>query len=89
MTGNTLQGLKTEIEDDLEKSILVQEERIRNNSHLINTVKGGVERNLEDVRDYATKLEDQEKRTTDLVNRVSFNLGGLVSLAVHNGPAVN
>ena len=81
-TGETLQGLKTEIEDDLEKSILVQEERIRNNSHLINTVKDGVENTLEDVRDYEAKLEDQEKRTTALVNRVSFNLGGLVSLAV-------
>ena len=85
MTGETLEGLKTEIEEDLEKSMLVQEERIRNNSHLINTVKDGVERNLEDVRDFETKLEDQEKRTTDLVNRVSFNLGGLVSLAVEKG----
>ena len=82
MTGETLQGLKTEIEDDLEKSILVQEERIRNNSNLINTVKGGVERNLEDVRNFEAKLEDQENRTTDLVSRVSFNLGGLVNLAV-------
>ena len=83
-TGDTLEVLKTEIEDDLGKNITKQEERITTNSDLIRTVTNGVAKNEVDMRGFETKLNRQKKETTDLINGVFSNLSGVLAGAVQN-----
>ena len=71
--------LKTEIEEDLGKNITEQEERITTNSDLISTVTDGMAKNKVDVRSFETKLNEQKRETTDLINGVFSNLSGVLA----------
>ena len=84
MTGDTLEALKTEIEEDLGKNITEQEERITTNSDLISTVTDEVAKNKVDVRSFETRLTEQKRETTDLINGVFSNLSGVLASAVQN-----
>ena len=84
MTGDTLEALKTEIEEDLGKNITEQEERITTNSDLISTVTDEVAKNKVDVRSFETRLNEQKRETTDLINGVFSNLSGVLASAVQN-----
>ena len=84
MTGDTLEVLKTEIEEDLGKNITEQEERITINSDLISTVTDEVAKNEVDVRSFERRLNEQKKETIDLINGVFSNLSGVLAGAVQN-----
>ena len=74
--------LKTEIEDDLGKNITEQEARIAANLDLISSVTAGVAKNEGDVRNFATRLDVQERKTIDLISGVFANLSGVLAGAV-------